>query len=122
MLKVEVESSEESDSEESVKKEVDSIIISLDDKKEGKEQIVKQVMFAENANTEHSACIDTMAQLDDTFILDEDENLPPVTDTGQEEQTVITSVLNKIVEAVAIQQDDGDDHPFDELSSTPLCS
>ena len=41
--------------------------------------------FAENANPEHSACMDIMAQHDDTFILDEDENSPPVTDTGQGE-------------------------------------
>ena len=76
--------------------------------------------FAENANTEHSPCRDTMAQLDNTFTLDEDENSPPVTDT--EEQTVIKSVLNENVEAVAIQQEYGDDHPSDELSCTPPCS
>ena len=120
-LKVEVESSEESENEESVKKKVDSIITNLDDKKEGKEHIAKQVTFAEHANTEHSARIDTMAQLDDTFLL-EDKNLPVVTDTGQEEQTVIKSVLNEITEAVAIQEDAGDDHPSDELSCIPPCS
>ena len=121
-LKVEVESSEKSESEESVKKKVDSIITNLDDKKEGKEHIVKQVTYSEHANTEHSACINTMEQLDDTFLLDEDENLPAVTDTGQKEQIVIKSVLNKIIEAVAIQEDAGDDDPSDELSCTPPCS
>ena len=122
MLKVEIESSKESDNEESVKKQVDSILTNLDYKNEVKEKNVKQVMFAENANTEHSACIDTMAQLDDTFTFVEDENSPPVTDTGQEEQTVIKNVLNKIVEAVAIQQEYGDDHPSDELSFSPSSS
>ena len=121
MSKVKVESSEESDSEKSVKKKVDSIIMNVDDKKEEKEHTVKQVTFAESANTKHSAGIDTMAQLD-TFILDEDENSPPFTVSGQEEQTVSKSVLNEIVEAVAIQQDAGDDNPSDKSSCTPLCS
>ena len=36
--------------------------------------------------------------------------------------TVIKSVLNEIIEAVAIQQVADDDNPSDESSSTPPCS
>ena len=79
-LKMEVESSEESDSQENVQKDIDA-------KKSEKDKIVKQVTFVETAVTEHSACIDTMAQLDDTFILDEEGNSPPVMDTGQDAKT-----------------------------------
>ena len=121
-LKMEVESSEESNSQENVKKEVDLIITNLDAKKSEKDKIVKQVTFVETTVTEHSACIDTIAQLDDTFILDKEGNSPPVTDTGQDAKTVIKSVLSEIIEAVAIQADEGDDQGSGELSSTPLCS
>ena len=37
-------------------------------------------------------------------------------------QRLIKSVLSEIVEAVAIQADEGDEQGSDELSSTPPCS
>ena len=67
ILKVEVESSDEFNSDNSVTKEVDSIIMNLDNSKGEQEKTVKQVTFAETVQTVQSACIDTMAQLDDTF-------------------------------------------------------
>ena len=82
-----------------------------------KEQIAKTVSFAQTLS-----CIDTMAQLDDTLLIDESdsENAPPVTDTGQSEMTVVKGVLKELVDKVADSQYcQADD---DDLSSTPPCS
>ena len=116
-LKMEVESSDEFNSDESVKENIKSIITNLDDTKIEKEKIAKTVSFAET-----QSCIDTMAQLDDTLLIDESdsENAPPVTNTGQSEMTVVEGVLNEFVDKVVDNQDcqaDGD-----KFSSTPPCS
>ena len=117
ILKVEVESSDEFNSDNSVTKEVDLIITNLDNCKGEEEKTVKQVTFAE---TVQSACIDTMAQLDDTFDLQIDET--EVTDTGQQDKVVIEGVVNELIDAVVNQEQHSVVDVADELSSTPLCS
>ena len=117
ILKMDVESSDEFNSDESVQENIKSIITNLDDTKMEKEQIAKTVSFAQTPS-----CIDTMTQLDDTLLIDESdsENAPPVTDTGQSEMTVVKGVLNELVDKVVDSQDcQADD---DDLSSTPPCS
>ena len=117
ILKMDVESSDKFNSDESVKENIKSIITNLDDTKMEKEQIAKTVSFAQTPG-----CIDTMAQLDDMLLIDEShsENAPPVTDTGQSEMNVVKGVLNELVDKVVDSQDcQADD---DDLSSTPPCS
>ena len=116
-FKMDVESSDEFNSDESVQENIKSIITNLEDTKMEKEKIAKTVSFADT-----QSCIDTMAQLDDTLLIDESdsENAPSVTDTGQSEMTVVKGVLNELVDKVVDNQDfqaDGDG-----LSSTPPCS
>ena len=115
-LKMDVESSDKFNSDKSIQENIKSIITNLDDTKMEKEQIAKTVSFAQTPS-----CIDTMAQLDDTLVIDESasENAPPVTDTGQSEMTVVKGVLNELIDKVVDNQDcqaDGD-----ALSSTPPC-
>ena len=78
ILKMDVESSDEFNSDESVQENIKSIITNLDDTKMEKEQKAKTVSFAQTPG-----CIDTMAQLDDMLLIDEShsKNTPPVTDT-----------------------------------------
>ena len=124
ILKVQVESSDEFNSDDdSVSKEVDSIIMNLDNSKAEKEKTVKQVPFVETVQTVQSACIDTMAQLDDTFELEIDET--EVTNTGQQDKVVIESVLNELVDAVVKKEEHGASDAADvddDLSSTLPCS
>ena len=112
---MDVKSSDELNSDESVQENNKSIITNLDDTKMEKEKIAKTVSFADT-----QSCIDTMAQVDDMLLIDESdsENAPPVADTGQSEMTVVQGVLNELVDKVVDNQDcqaDGDD-----LSSTCL--
>ena len=124
ILKVQVKSSDEfNNDDDSVSKEVDSIIRNLDNSKAEKEKTVKQVTFFETVQTLQSACIDTMAQLDDTFELEIDET--EVTDTGQQDKGVIESVLNELLDTFVNKEEHGAGDATDaddDLSSTPPCS
>ena len=50
-------------------------------------------------------CINTIAQLDDTFELQIDET--EVTDTGQQDKVVIESIVNELIDAVANEEEHG---------------
>ena len=65
-------------------------------------------------------CINTIAQLDDTFELQIDET--EVIDTGQQDKVVIESIVNELIDAVANEEEHGTGDAADDLSSTPPCS
>ena len=65
-------------------------------------------------------CINTIAQLDDTFELQIDET--EVTDTGQQDKVVIESIVNELIDAVANEEEHGTGDAADDLSSTLQCS
>ena len=65
-------------------------------------------------------CINTIAQLDDTFELQIDET--EVTDTGQQDKVVIESIVNELIDAVTNEEEHGTGDAADDLSSTPPCS
>ena len=120
-LKVQFESSDEFNSDDyNVTKAVESINTNLHKSKEETEKTVKQVTFAESVQTAESACLYTIAQLDDTFELQIDET--EVTDTGQQDKVVIESVVNELIDAVVNEEDHGTGDAADDLSSTPPCS
>ena len=64
-------------------------------------------------------CINTIAQLDDTFELQIDET--EVTDTGQQDKVVIESIVNELIDAVANEKEHGTGDVADDLSSTLPC-
>ena len=70
--------------------------------------------------TKEVDCINTTAQLDDTFELQIDET--EVTDTGQQDKAVIESIVNELIGAVANEEEHGTGDAADDLSSTPPCS
>lgn len=120
-LKVQFERSDKFNSDDyNVTKAVESINTNLHKSKEETEKTVKQVTFAESVQTAESACLYTIAQLDDTFELQIDET--EVTDTGQQDKVVIESVVNELIDAVVNEEDHGTGDAADDLSSTLPCS